>query len=82
MDDAQRPSGFSGHWGIFSALGPGTMIQRQTIIHNVSDEPITVEQADGSQITVPARGKLPADLPSELDSLLPPMVPHGSAAPP
>ena len=58
------------------------MMQRTTIIHNVSDEPLTVEQSDGSQIIVPPRGKLPADLPSELDSLLPPMVPHGSAAPP
>jgi hypothetical protein len=44
-------------------------IQRQTIVHNVSDEPITVEQTDGSQITVPARGKRPAKLPSEVDSL-------------
>ena len=58
------------------------MIQRQTIIHNVSDEPITVEQADGSQITVPARDKRPADLPSEIDFLLPPMISHGPAAPP
>jgi hypothetical protein len=45
-------------------------VQRQTIVHNVSDEPITVEQADGSQITVPARGKRPAKLPSEVDSLI------------
>ena len=43
------------------------MVQRQTIIHNVSDEPITVEQADGSHITVPARGKSPAQLPSEVE---------------
>jgi hypothetical protein len=45
------------------------MVQRQTIIHNVSDEPITVEQTDGSHITVPARGKRPAKLPSEMDFL-------------
>ena len=43
------------------------MVQRQTIVHNVSDEPITVEQTDGSHITVPARGKRPANLPSEVD---------------
>ena len=58
------------------------MIQRQTIVHNVGDEPITVEQADGSQITVPARGKRPAELPSEVDSLIPPIQPHGPAASP
>ena len=57
------------------------MIQRQTIIHNVSDEPITVEQSDGSQIVVPAREKRRAELPSEIDFLLPPMIPHGPAAP-
>ena len=45
------------------------MTQRQTIVHNVSDEPITVEQRDGSHITVPARGKSPANLPSEADFL-------------
>ena len=45
------------------------MVQRQTIIHNVSDEPITVEQTDGSHITVPARGKRPGNLPSEVDFL-------------
>ncbi len=45
------------------------MVQRQTIVHNVSDEPITVEQTDGSHITVPVRGKRPAQLPSEVDSL-------------
>ena len=45
------------------------MVQRQTIIHNVSDEPITVEQTDGSHITVPARGKRSAQLPSEVDSV-------------
>jgi len=45
------------------------MVQRQTIVHNVSDEPITVEQTDGSRITVPARGKRPAKLPSEMDFL-------------
>ena len=45
------------------------MVQRQTIIHNVSDEPITVEQTDGSHLTVPARGKRPAQLPSEVDSV-------------
>jgi|KBSSwiStaDraftv2_1062776.scaffolds.fasta_scaffold145569_2 hypothetical protein len=58
------------------------MIQRHTIIHNVGDEPITVEQADGSHIIVPARGKRPAELPSEVDSLIPPPMPHGPAAPP
>ena len=45
------------------------MIQRQTIVHIVSDEPITVEQTDGSHITVPARGKRPGNLPSEVDFL-------------
>jgi hypothetical protein len=58
------------------------MIQRQTIIHNVSDEPITVEQSDGSQIVVPAREKRRAELPSEVDSLIPPAQPHGPAASP
>jgi len=46
-----------------------TMTQRQTIVHNVSDEPITVQQSDGSHITVPARGQRPAKLPSEMDFL-------------
>ena len=45
------------------------MVQRQTIVHNVSDEPITVQQSDGSHITVPARGQRPAKLPSEMDFL-------------
>jgi len=31
------------------------MIQRQTIIHNVGDEPITVEQSDGSDRRADAR---------------------------
>jgi hypothetical protein len=44
-------------------------IQRQTIVHNVSDEPIIIEQTDGSHIIVPARGKRSAKLPSEVDSL-------------
>jgi len=57
------------------------MVQRQTIVHNVSDEPITVEQTDGSHITVPARGKRPANLPSEVDFLITPTL-HGPAAPP
>ena len=48
-------------------------IQRQTIVHNVSDEPIIVEHTDGSQITVPARGKRPAKLPSEVDPLIQPV---------
>ena len=56
-------------------------MQRQTIIHNVSDEPITVEQSDGSQIVVPAREKRRAELPSEVDALIPPAAPHGPAAP-
>jgi len=47
------------------------MIQRRTIIHNVGDEPITVEQSDGSRIIVPARDKRPAKLPSEVDALIP-----------
>jgi hypothetical protein len=55
-------------------------VQRQTIVHNVSDEPIIVEQTDGSQITVPARGKRPANLPSELDSLTQSM-PHDQTPP-
>ena len=54
----------------FSALGAVPTMQRQTIIHNVGDEPIVIKQADGSQVTVPARGKRPADLPSEVDSLI------------
>ena len=58
------------------------MMQRQTIIHNVCDEPITVEQSDGSQIVVPARDKRRAELPSEIDFLLPPTIPNGSSAPP
>ena len=58
------------------------MMQRTTIIHNVSDEPLTVEQSDGSQIIVPPRGKRPAELPSEVDSLIPPAQPHGPAASP
>jgi len=57
------------------------MIQRLTIIHNVGDEPITVEQSDGSQIVVPARDKRPAELPSEVDTLISPLAPHGPAAP-
>jgi hypothetical protein len=57
------------------------MIQRQTIVHNVGDEPITVEQADGSHITVPARGKRPAELPSEVDSLIPPTQLHDTFGP-
>ena len=56
-------------------------VQRQTIVHNVSDEPITVEQTDGSQIIVPARGKRSAEVPSEVDFLIP-YTPHGPAAPP
>jgi hypothetical protein len=57
-------------------------IQRQTIVHNVGDEPIIVEQTDGSHITVPARGKRPAELPSEVDFLIPPTLPGGPVAPP
>ena len=53
-------------------------MQRQTIIHYVGDEPITVKQADGSQITVPAGDKGPADLPNEIDFLLQPMIPDGT----
>jgi hypothetical protein len=41
--------------------------KRETIIHHVGDEPITVTQADGSELTVPPRTALAADLPSELD---------------
>ena len=66
----------------FSVLGAFPVMQRTTIIHNVSDEPLTVEQSDGSQIIVPPRGKRPAELPSEVDSLIPPAQPHGPAASP
>jgi len=43
---------------------------RQTIVHNVRDEPMIVQQADGTHIIVPAHGKRSAKLPSEIDSLL------------
>ena len=57
-------------WGFFIRRDLDVMmVQRQTIVHNVSDEPITVEQTDGSHITVPARGKRPGNLPSEVDFL-------------
>ena len=42
--------------------------KRETIIHNVGDEPITVQQTDGSELTVPPGTSLPADLPSEADA--------------
>ncbi len=45
------------------------MIQRQTIVHNVGDEPIIVEQTDGSHIIVPARGQRSAKLASEADAV-------------
>ena len=57
------------------------MVQRQTIVHNVGDEPITVEQADGSQIIVPARDKRRAEFPSEVDDMIPPTSAHSYAAP-
>ena len=57
------------------------MVQRQTIIHNVSDEPITVEQTDGSRVTVPPRCNRSANLPSEVDSLTQPM-PQDHPTPP
>ena len=56
------------------------MIPHRTIIHNVGDEPITVEQSDGSRIVVPAGDKRPAELPSDVDALMPPLAPHGPAA--
>ena len=43
--------------------------KRQTIIHNVGDEPITVQQTDGSELTVPPGASLPADLLSEADAV-------------
>ena len=64
-----NPSGLPVRWVFYRAPQRVMMVQRQTIIHNVSDEPITVEQSDGSRITVPARGKRPAQLPSEVDFL-------------
>ena len=55
--------------GLIGERVPGSLmtVQRQTIVHNVSDEPITVEQRDGSHVVVPARAKRPAELPSEAD---------------
>jgi hypothetical protein len=43
------------------------MRKRETIIHNVGDEPIIVQQSDGSRIIVPPGEKRSADLPSEAD---------------
>jgi len=41
--------------------------KHETIVHNVGDEPITITQVDGSELTVPPRTALTADLPSEMD---------------
>jgi len=44
------------------------MTKRQTIIHNVGDQPIIIQQTDGSELTVPPGAALPADLPGEIDT--------------
>jgi hypothetical protein len=75
----KAPAVFSMPLGLF--VQDVMTVQRQTIVHNVSDEPIIVEQTDGSHITVPARGKRPAELPSEVDFLIP-EPPRGPVAPP
>ena len=54
--------------------------ERQTIVHNVSDEPIIVEQSDGSHLIVLACSKRPAQVPNEIDALTPP-APNGQTTP-
>jgi hypothetical protein len=45
------------------------MRKHKTIIHNVGDEPIIVQQSDGSRIVVPPGEKRPADVPNEAASI-------------
>ena len=60
---------------LHSLFGPQQMTHsRTTIIHNVGDDPIVLEQSDGSHITVPAGAQRHADLASEFDSIAKPQV--------